>query len=86
MACQCFRSVERGDQLLFAVAGRRRFALWAFRGTLIGVPSHNWPMDVRRPNVPTGRICGSHALVRLCLHVHVDIRRPIPSCQEASPI
>lgn len=60
--------------------------MWVVRGAFVRIPSDNRTLDVRRPNVPLGRLRGGDPLVRLRLHLHVDLRGPIPSRPEASPI
>lgn len=72
---QCFerRSVARSDQLLPAVAGRCRPADRRAGGAAVRVPRHHGPLDVRRPHVSPGRLRRGHALVRLRLHLHVDL-------------
>ena len=68
------RSLDGSDQLLPAVAGGGGPADRRAGGAAVGVPRHHGPLDVRRPHVPPGRLRRGHALVRLSLHLHVDLR------------
>lgn len=60
--------------------------MWIVCGATVSIPGYNRSLDVRRPDVPAGRLCGSDPLVRLSIHLHVDISGPIPRRPQAAPL
>lgn len=81
-----FRSIERGYQLLSPIVSCSRSVMWTFRRSSICVPRYHWTMDVRGFDVPPGRLCRSDSVVRLCVHIYVDLSGSVPCREETSPL
>lgn len=80
------RSRQRGNQLLPPVAGGSRPAVRSSRGAAVGLPGAHGALALRRRALSPHWLPRGHALGRVRVHLHVDLRGQIPRRQETPPI